>query len=108
MAILSNDELLAIQQAAMEVGLGWRRMELLADLHEAFAQTLMTMPSPAAQLLSDLVTLNNVYRLSDGSVPLKAWLSRAEKLAGPGAAGETFQAMRMRVQEWENAYQSGL
>jgi hypothetical protein len=104
-AILDDQAIRTIHQAALEAELGYKRAELFVGVSRAFVQNPRTMPNPSAQILSDIHAMNHVGRLLDGTSPIAAWLSRAEELAGSGAPALTFREMLARVRAWEEQQQ---
>src|SRR6185503_9322741 len=52
--------------------------------------SLPTLPSPSAQILSDLNTLNAMRPLSFGSAPIETWIENAAALAGGRAEAQVF------------------
>ena len=90
---LEPDELDPVRDAAIGAFADphWRPL-LFDTVLPAYVATLPYLPSPAMQITSDLMRMNGVERLVDGSVPLQIWLSNAARLTlepGPRAA---FQA----------------
>jgi endonuclease G len=94
---LDPDELEEVVQAATAAGLTDqpRRDYLLSSIDRMVALNLNVIPVPQLQLRSDLVSLNGIERLADGSVPLQLWLRQASTLA----AGRTEDAVFRRYQE---------
>ncbi|XIE80987.1 hypothetical protein AB6O49_30120 [Streptomyces sp. SBR177] len=90
---LDGDQLLAVENAAMEAGLADRalRGRLFAGVKEHFWMALLPQPTPLRQLQSDLRTMNRVERLMEGEVPLELWLRNAIRLAADPAAVAVFQ-----------------
>ncbi|MFJ8584545.1 trypsin-like peptidase domain-containing protein [Streptomyces sp. NPDC093595] len=78
-AYLSPDQLLAVRDAALESGLADPSVRpLLFDgVLPRYRGTLPVLAAPGRQLHSDLVEMNRVERLVDGSVPLEIWLRNA-------------------------------
>ncbi|MGG8409800.1 trypsin-like peptidase domain-containing protein [Streptomyces sp. 12297] len=85
---LTNEELAAVQEAALEEGFtdsGTRKL-LFNSVNRKYQATLALLPSPLLQLQSDLNEMNRVERLIDGTVPLAIWLGNAlgmSQLPGP-------------------------
>ncbi|MFJ7067678.1 trypsin-like peptidase domain-containing protein [Streptomyces sp. NPDC101115] len=90
---LTSDELLGVENAAMEAGLADRslRGRLFAGIKEHFWMALLPQPTPFRQLQSDLRTMNRVERLMEGEVPLELWLRNAIGLAADLGAVAVFQ-----------------
>lgn len=64
---------------------------LFERVHRRYVTSLPVIAAPAVQLMSDLMRMNGVERLVDGSVPLETWLANAVRLtleAGPRAVFE--------------------
>lgn len=76
--------------AAIQLGLAHQRMVLLAGLNEVEAM-LPSASDPAGQLLSDLLKLNAMGRLRDGTVPLVTWLETALHLTKVRIESEVFE-----------------
>ncbi|MFD5322319.1 trypsin-like peptidase domain-containing protein [Streptomyces sp. NPDC127092] len=90
---LSSDELLGVENAAMEAGLADRalRRRLFTGIKDHFWMALLPQPTPFRQLQSDLRTMNRVERLMEGEVPLELWLRNAIGLAADLGAVAVFQ-----------------
>jgi serine/threonine protein kinase len=86
---LTHDMVLRLYRSAVEVGLHDDRHALLVGLDPSISSVLPVMPEPAAQLLSDLHTLNRTRPL-DGSTPLLRWLSAAIALRSVHREVEVF------------------
>ncbi|MGH8824367.1 MAG: trypsin-like peptidase domain-containing protein, partial [Jiangellaceae bacterium] len=56
-----------------------------------YVATLPYLQSPALQITSDLMKMNGVERLVDGSVPLQIWLHNAARMAFEAGHRATFQ-----------------
>ena len=56
-----------------------------------YVTTLPRLDAPGLQIASDLMRINRVDRLVDGSVPLQIWLQNAQRYALQPAARNTFQ-----------------
>jgi endonuclease G, mitochondrial len=93
MSHLSFDELDAVRDAALDAGLGDPRMRpiLFRGVMRRYVAALPYLDQPGLQLQSDLMRMNEVERLIDGSVPLQIWLQNAVR--------ETLQAEQARVFE---------
>ncbi|GGP99953.1 trypsin-like peptidase domain-containing protein [Streptomyces roseolilacinus] len=76
---LSREDILAVRDAALDAGLTDPAMRpLLFDgVMPRYRATLPLLPAPGLQVQSDLVEMNRVERLVDGSVPLETWLRNA-------------------------------
>lgn len=64
------------------------RQFLVNDIMPAYVAALPYLPVPALQITSDLMKMNAVERLIDGTVPLQIWLHNAARLTlepGPRA-----------------------
>jgi hypothetical protein len=93
-------------QAATRVGLLGpdSRNALLAFIDQGVVANLNLIGAPQLQLRSDLVELNRIERLADGSVPLQLWLSQASSLA----AGRVEEGVFRKYQEKVTAQAAGL
>jgi tetratricopeptide (TPR) repeat protein/predicted phosphodiesterase len=89
-------QLRELRDAAMAAGVGSpeKRELLLVGIHRAITGALKLLPSPSDQLFTDLVRLNDIERLADGSVPILIWLDNAEDLAKPLPQAEIFRNAR--------------
>jgi len=74
----------------LPVGYNTVRGALVSQISPAFVGLLPDGLPPAIQLMSDLGRLNDVVRLSDGSVPLLIWLNNAATLAAGTEAAAIF------------------
>ncbi|WP_222946985.1 trypsin-like peptidase domain-containing protein [Streptomyces sp. TRM49041] len=90
---LSQEELLAVRDAAMDSGLADPSMRpLLFDgVLPRYRGTLPLLPAPGRQVHADLVAMNRVERLVDGSVPLEIWLRNAVAQTTESAPMAVFQ-----------------
>ncbi len=68
------------------------RTALLSSLDRRFVASLPIASTAHDQILGDLEELNSVGALSDGSVPLRAWLQNAVHLTGPRVESAVFEA----------------
>lgn len=98
---LDNAMLMCVFDASDKLGLGengWRRT-LLSGLPSRIRDTMPPAPAPtgAAQLLLDLRFLNGQDRLSDGTIPLKAWLETAALLNKDFEAVQVFRSAIARL-----------
>lgn len=86
----------ALVEALIAAGLyGERREALLADLPVRLRLGLRDMPDALSQLTSDISELNQIERLIDDSVPMRAVLAAAEPFAGSDPdALETIRRLR--------------
>lgn len=102
---LSTAELEEVVAAAATAGLTGQdqRNILLSSIDQAIVLNLNTIQAPQLQLRSDLVSLNTIERLADGSVPLQAWLSQAATLA----AGRVEEAVFRKYEAEVTAEASG-
>ena len=92
MSILTHDQLLTLHGAARRAGLGASRHALLLGIEDDVVANLQITSQQGDQLLSDLVALNNLERLPDGTAPLLVWLANAATLAGSSAEALVFRA----------------
>jgi endonuclease G, mitochondrial len=101
---LEPDELNEVVATAVAAGLADRdyRRLLLASV-PAIRGYLNDVGAPDLQLRSDLVALNGIERLADGSVPLQLWLGEAANLT----AGRVQEAAFRRYQDKVAAEASG-
>ncbi|MFE5298807.1 trypsin-like peptidase domain-containing protein [Streptomyces sp. NPDC056632] len=90
---LTAEELLAVENAAMEAGLADRELRgrLFAGIKDHFRAALPPQPTPFTQTQSDLRTMNRVERLMEGEVPLEMWLRNAIALAADRGPVAVFQ-----------------
>lgn len=77
---LTDDQLYEVQQAAVDSGLAAERTALLAPIDPAYVGGIPQAGATLAQLTIDLNRLNSTRRLTDGSIPLQAWLRQAAML----------------------------
>jgi endonuclease G len=89
------------REAAMSAGVGSpeKRDLLLAGIDRRITGGLKIFTGPRDQLYGDLVALNSIERVADGSVPLLIWLDNAEDLAKPLQQAAVFAAARREVAE---------
>ncbi|WP_395807483.1 trypsin-like peptidase domain-containing protein [Archangium minus] len=90
---LKQDEINELTAAATRMGLGnpMTQMMLLGSLNPQFAGSIQTLGlPPSVMLLNTLNRLNGTERLTDGSVPLEAWLKSAVAVAGPVEDAKVF------------------
>src|SRR5512132_3683407 len=88
---LSDEQIRQVHDAAVRAGLSPSRSALLAGIDARFVLGLPNAPSPSAQLLNDLMEMNQVTALIDGTTPLFDWLSNASLLAGPRHEADVFR-----------------
>ncbi|MER8043619.1 trypsin-like peptidase domain-containing protein [Streptomyces sp. NPDC094032] len=90
---LSDAELLRVQSAAVEAGLADTelRPRLFAGTTRHFRAGLPLRTTPFEQIRSDLLTVNRVERLIDGTVPLEVWLRNALTLTTQQGSVAVFQ-----------------
>jgi class 3 adenylate cyclase len=88
---LPPDDITALHKAAVGTGLTAHRDTLLAGIAPSFVAGLPINPSPAAQILTDLHTLNSIETLADGTVPLRSWLMSALTLTSSRSESAAFQ-----------------
>jgi Effector-associated domain 5/Effector-associated domain 1/TIR domain len=91
MKLLPDDAVTEIYEAAIRAGLVRSRSVLLSGVDARFVASLSSASTPSAQLYADLQELNQIPELSDGTVPLQAWLKNALLLAGPRTESSVFQ-----------------
>src|SRR5262249_40159669 len=77
MSVLLHDHVLRLHAAAVSAGLLEDRSVLLAGIEPSFVANLPKSANTGAQILSDLVALNSVAQLADGTSPLAVWLLNA-------------------------------
>ena len=99
--LLPNPVIQGIYKAALAARLN--REVLLAGLPPTFAAGLPRTEQDGAQLLTDLLRLNQIPRLDDGTVPLREWLETAELLAGPLPEAATFRDALRQLNEVKQA-----
>lgn len=90
---LAADQLDAVRDAAINQFADQATMRplLFQYVHRDYVAILPVIPAPAFQITSDLMRMNGVERLVDGSVPLETWLHNAVRLSlepGPRAVLE--------------------
>ncbi|MFV2120716.1 hypothetical protein ACE14D_20660 [Streptomyces sp. Act-28] len=90
---LSREEILAVRDAALDAGLAEPAVRpLLFDgIMPRYRATLPLLAAPGPQVQSDLVEMNRVERLVDGSVPLETWLRNAVAQTSAAAPAVVFQ-----------------
>src|SRR5262245_26834797 len=91
MALLSHEHIQQIHAAVVEARLSESREALLTGMDPHFSSTLEASPAPGEQILRDLDAINHAGELSDGSVPLRIWLTNARNLAGPRVQAGVFR-----------------
>lgn len=76
---LSQERILAVRDAALDAGLTDPAVRplLFNGIMPRYRATLPLLAAPGLQTQSDLVEMNRVERLVDGSVPLEIWLRNA-------------------------------
>ncbi|MEU3448132.1 trypsin-like peptidase domain-containing protein [Streptomyces thermolilacinus] len=79
MGFLTQEEILAVRDAALDAGLTDPAVRplLFNGIMPRYRATLPLLAAPGLQTQSDLVEMNRVERLVDGSVPLEIWLRNA-------------------------------
>src|ERR1044071_9075979 len=80
MPLLTREQIQLLTDSAIDSGLadGPQRPRLLDGINARFRAFHMPLASePGQQILSDLVKMNEVEQLADGSVPLQIWLQNA-------------------------------
>ena len=89
---LDSDELDSVREAAIASFADPQVRPLLFEgVLPDYVATLPYLPSPALQITSDLMKLNGVERLVDGSVPLQNWLYNAARMALEAGRRTAFQ-----------------
>lgn len=91
MSVVVHAQILRLHGAAIQAGLASSRSALLSGLAPSLTASLAHAPTPSAQLMNDLSTLNEIGDLGDGSVPLETWLGNALALAGPRVQAAVFR-----------------
>jgi endonuclease G, mitochondrial len=83
-AYLSDDALLAVQRAAIDLGLNTdgNLVALTAGISPAFVGGNMVGGTPSARLITLTARMNETKNLVSGEVPLAKWLNNAILLAG--------------------------
>lgn len=94
---LSQDQIHQVHHLVIRARLD--RDDLLGGFDRAFALSLRVSPSPSGQILSDLDDLNGMEPLTDGTVPLVAWLRKAIHLAGVRAEARELKKILTEVLE---------
>jgi hypothetical protein len=95
--LLPNPVIQGIYKAALAARLN--REVLIAGLPPTFTAGLPRAEQEGAQLLTDLLRLNQVSQLDDGIVPLREWLETAELLAGPLPEAAVFREALRQLNE---------
>ncbi|WP_175407188.1 trypsin-like peptidase domain-containing protein [Streptomyces sp. TRM64462] len=92
-AYLSPEAVLAVRDAALDSGLADPSVRplLFEGIMTRYRGTLPMLPAPGRQVHSDLVEMNQVERLVDGSVPLEIWLRNAVAQTTQAAPLAVFQ-----------------
>ncbi len=101
MSLLSQDEILGLHAASVSGGLLDKRAALLAGIAPSFAGTLEHAQSPGEQILLDLYAMSRAGELTDGSLPLAAWLENALVLLGDRREALVFRAALARAGDAE-------
>ncbi len=83
---------LDVHAAAISAGLDQSRTAVLSGLDSATRSSLPVLPNPNAQLLSDLMALNAIDSLQDGSCPLVSVLNIALQLTKGRSEAVVFRA----------------
>jgi nucleoside phosphorylase len=87
--LLAHDQLREIHDAVLSAGID--REALLTLIDRRLTAGFHKASSPGGQVWEDLVALNGIRALKDGSAPLVAWLETARHLAEPRAEAGIFQ-----------------
>ena len=77
MSILRPKQILDLHAAAISTRVAPDRSLLIARLPPPLVNGLPAASTPSAQILSDLLQLNSIEQLVDGSVPLETWIENA-------------------------------
>lgn len=90
---LSPEQLDEVRQAATIAfpDVAVVRKFLLSGVNPTFQGLLAQYPAPGLQIESDLLEMNRVERLYDGSVPLRTWLSNAVSRTLGAAQRDVFE-----------------
>jgi hypothetical protein len=88
---LSEEQVRQLVDAAILAGLAKSRGALFAGVDSRLVMGLPVARSGRAQLLVDLMEMNRIATLADGTVPLVGWLGNAILLAGPRLEAEVFR-----------------
>ncbi len=96
---LTNDEIDAIRDAAIQLGLARARDTLLLGLPATFSTNLPSTGTPAELLYSDLTTMNRAEPLQDEerTIPLQRWLSTAYQLHRIRSEANVFKRMLDKI-----------
>lgn len=95
--LLPNATIHEIFIAATTMDLSWETLRM--SLHSGYARTLPTATEPGAQILSDLLRMNQIEHLDDGSVPLRDWVATAILLGGPRVEVATLRDVLVRLDQ---------
>jgi endonuclease G len=84
---------------------GTTRKLFMRGINRIFVSNHLSITSsdPNKQLISDLMALNNIERLIDGSVPLKQWLNNAVRVFSPFTQLSIFQKDLSKVEQLSKA-----
>lgn len=87
------------RDAAMSAGVGIpeKRDLLLAGIDSLITSDLKLYSGPRDQIYGDLIALNRIERVADGSVPILIWLDNAEDQAKPRPQAAIFGNARDEV-----------
>jgi endonuclease G, mitochondrial len=96
---LTDDEVDAVRDAAIAAfGADPDLRPLLFEkVLPLYVATLPRLGAPANQIASDIMRMNSVERLVDGSVPLQIWLGNASRMTLQPLQRKTFQDARDKV-----------
>lgn len=89
--LLSDERIRSLHTAAVGARLTEQRAALFERVNKHFYGSIARAPTEAAQLLIDLHRMNEIDALTDGSVPLEAWLSQAVLLTTSLPQQQEFQ-----------------
>lgn len=90
---LPSEQIRQVHDAAIRANLAHSRNVLLVGINPSFTLSLPTVASPSEQILMDLMEMNRVGQLGDGTVPLVDWLNNALVLAGPRREADVFRVL---------------
>lgn len=94
---LDHEGILDLRRAVISARLGESRSALLAHVSAELVASLPVAAAPGEQVLMDIDALNRVGALTDGSVPLAAWLRNAIQLCGGRQEEKIFSDALERV-----------
>ena len=92
---LADDHIHALCAAVVELRID--RQALLAAIDKELVSRLPVETNHARQIRSDVVQLNKIGRLPDGTVPLVTWVINALHLAGPSSHAVTIEKIWIQL-----------